>query len=170
MLTPSHNEPEATMETVSATSEFTGDIHEMVDRCRSLQSRECWPGAVPGMSVGTRIIYGVAMRLQAATMTDIEIDEHVNEPEALGDGSFRISTTQRVTWPDGHEDATTEYLFIPGTPNTLQFTYSYAEPSKKLVKPKDRPKFHTGMERVAQRYVANLTKTADRKAETSAGI
>ncbi len=100
------------MEIVSATSEFTGDIHEMVDRCRSLQSRECWPGAVPGMSVGTRIIYGVAMRLQAATMTDIEIDEHVNAPEALGDGSFRIRTTQRVTWPDGHEDATTEYLFI----------------------------------------------------------
>jgi hypothetical protein len=143
------------METVSATSEFTGDIHEMVDRCRSLQSRECWPGAVPGMSVGTRIIYGVAMRLQAATMTDIEIDEHVDEPEELD---------------DGHEDATTEYLFIPGSPsNTLQFTYSYATPGKKLVKPKERPKFHHGMERVAQRYVANLTKTSDLKAQTPAG-
>ena len=44
MLTASHNESEATMETVSATSEFTGDIQEMVDRCRSLQSRQCWPG------------------------------------------------------------------------------------------------------------------------------
>ena len=147
------------METVSAISEFTGDIHEMVDRCRSPQSRECWPGAVPGMSAGNRIIYGVAMRLQAATMTDIEIDEHVNATEDLDDGSFRIRTTQRVTWPDGHEDAMTEYLFTPGTPNhTLQFTYTYGTPGKKLVKPKDRPKFHSAMERVAQRYVTNLTK------------
>ena len=157
------------METVSATSEFTGDIHEMVDHCRSLQSRECWPGAVPGMSVGTRIIYGVAMRLQAATMTDIEIDEHVDEPEELDDGSLRVRTTQRVTWPDGHEDATTEYLFIPGSPNnTLQFSYTYGTPGKKLVKPKERPKFHRAMERVAQRYVANLTKTRDQKAQTPA--
>ena len=159
------------METVSATSEFTGDIHEMVDRCRSLQSRECWPGAVPGMSAGTRLIYGVAMRLQAATMTDIEIDEHVDEPEELHDGSLRVRTTQRVTWPDGHEDAMTEYLFTPGSPNnTLQFTYTYGTPSKKLVKPKERPKFHSAMERVAQRYVTNLTKTADQKAQTPAGI
>ena len=157
------------METVSATSEFTGDIHQMVDRCRSLQSRDCWPGAVPGMSVGTRMIYGVAMRLQAATMTDIEIDEQVHEPEELDDGALRIRTTQRVTWPDGHEDAMTEYLFTPGVPNhTLQFTYTYATPSKKLVKPKERPKFHSAMQRVAQRYVANLTKTADHKTETPA--
>jgi|SRR5687767_5569723 hypothetical protein len=156
------------METVSATSEFTGDIRAMVDRCRSLESRECWPGAVPGMSVGTRIIYGVSMRLQAATMTDIEIDEHVDEPEKLNDGSLRVRTTQRVTWPDGHEDATTEYLFIPGdASHTLRFTYTYAPPSKKLVKPKDRPKFLSAMERVAQRYVANLTNS-DRKAQTSA--
>ena len=147
------------METVSATSEFTCDIREMVDRCRSLESRECWPGAVPGMGVGTRIIYGVSMRLQAATMTDIEIDEHVEEPEKLDDGSLRVRTTQRVTWPDGHEDAMTEYLFVPGdTNNTLQFSYSYETPGKKLVKPKDRPKFHSAMQRVAERYVANLTK------------
>lgn len=152
------------METVSATSEFTGDIQEMVDRCRSLESRQCWPGAVPGMSVGTRVIYEVGMRLQAATMTDIEIDEHVDEPERLDDGSLRVRTTQRVTWPDGHEDATTEYLFTPGTPNTLRFTYTYAEPSKKLVKPKARPKFNQAMERVAQRYVANLTKSSDQRA------
>ena len=157
------------METVSAISEFTGDIREMVDRCRSLQSRECWPGAVPGMSVGTRIIYGVALRLQAATMTDIEIDEQVDEPEQLDDGSLRVCTTQRVTWPDGHEDAMTEYLFIPGAPNnTLQFSYTYGTPGKKLVKPKDRPKFHLGMQRVAQRYVANLTKTSNQKAQTPA--
>jgi hypothetical protein len=157
------------METVSATSEFPGDIHEMVDRCRSLQSRECWPGAVPGMSAGARIIYGVAMRLQAATMTDIEIDEHVEEPEELEDGTLRLRTTQRVTWPDGHEDAMTEYLFTPGTPNnTLRFTYTYDTPGKKLVKPKERPKFRSAMERVAQRYVANLTKTADQKTQTPA--
>ena len=154
------------METVSATSEFTGDIQEMVAFCRSLQSRDCWPGAVPGMSAGTRIIYGVAMRLQAATMTDIEIDEHVNEPEELDDGSLRVRTTQRVTWPDGHEDAMTEYLFVPGTPNTLQFTYGYGTPGKKLVKPKERPKFHSAMERVAKRYVTNLAKTCDQKAQT----
>ena len=147
------------METVSATSEFSGDVNEMVERCRSLESRECWPGAVPGMSVGTRIIYEVGLRLKAATMTDIEIDEHVAEPEHLDDGTLRVRTTQRVTWPDGHEDATTEYLFVPGTPfNKLQFTYTYETPSKKLVKPKERPKFHQAMERVAQRYVANLTK------------
>jgi hypothetical protein len=64
----------------------------------------------------------------------------------------------------------TEYLFIPGSPNnTLQFTYSYATPGKKLVKPKERPKFHRAMERVAQRYVVNLTKTSDLKAQTPAG-
>jgi hypothetical protein len=157
------------METVSATSEFTGDIREMVDRCRSLKSRECWPGAVPGMSAGPRLIYGVAMRLQAATMTDIEIDEHIDEPEELDDGSLRVRTTQRVTWPDGHEDAMTEYLFVPGAPNnTLQFSYTYGTPGKKLVKAKDRPKFHSAMKRVAERYVTNLTKTSDQKAQTPA--
>jgi hypothetical protein len=74
-----------------------------------------------------------------------------------------------VTWPDGHEDAMTEYLFTPGTPNnTLRFTYTYDTPGKKLVKPKERPKFRSAMERVAQRYVANLTKTADQKTQTPA--
>ena len=85
------------------------------------------------------------------------------------DGSLRVRTTQRVTWPDGHEDAMTEYLFVPGAPNnTLQFSYSYETPGKKLVKPKDRPKFHLAMQRVAERYVANLTKTSDQKAHTQA--
>jgi len=149
------------METVSATTEFTGAIHEMVDRCRTLQSRgDCWPGALPRMAVGNRLVYGVSMRLKAATMTDIEIDETVDEPEESDDGSIRLRTIQRVTWPDGHEDAMTEYLFTPGAPNhSLHFSYTYGTPGKKLVKPKERPNFHHAMERVAQRYVANLTRS-----------
>src|SRR5581483_10235835 len=110
------------METVSATTEFTGAIHEMVDRCRTLQSRgDCWPGALPRMAVGNRLVYGVSMRLKAATMTDIEIDETVDEPEESDDGSIRLRTIQRVTWPDGHEDAMTEYL-SPPEPRTTACT------------------------------------------------
>jgi hypothetical protein len=144
------------VDTVVATTTFSSDLEEMVERCRSLKGRMCWPGANPSWETPGTLYYSVSMRLKAATMTDIEIDEKVAPTEQDGaDLVFR--TTQRCTWPDGVADADTEYRFSPGSPSTLQMTYRYAAPSTKLVRTKDLPAFHTGMEHVVNRYLHGLT-------------
>ena len=148
------------METVTVSRSFDNDLEAMVAYCRTMKSRENWPGAVPSYASGYTLIYNVGLRLSAATMTDIEIDEKLDELDHRGDGSVVFHTSQRVTWPDGHADATTEYLFRPGSPNTLQFTYSYEPPSTKLVKTKALPEFRSGMEKVAGIYVKGLTAAA----------
>ena len=151
------------METVTVSRSFENDLEAMVAYCRTMKSRENWPGAVPSYASGYTLIYNVGLRLSAATMTDIEIDEKLDDIDHRGDGSVVFSTTQRVTWPDGHADATTEYLFRPGDaehPSTLQFTYSYEPPSTKLVKTKALPEFRSGMEKVAGLYVKGLTAAA----------
>jgi|GEM_PF-3686216 len=151
------------METVVVTRGFEGDVEQMVSFCRTMKSREYWPGAVPSYASGYTLIYNVGLRLTGATLTDIEIDEKLGEVEHLDEGAVRFRTTQRVTWPAGHADATTEYLFTPGeddVPNTLQFTYAYEPPSTKLVKTRALPAFHAGMEAVAGIYVKALVKSA----------
>jgi len=149
------------METVVVNRPFETDLEAMVSFCRTMKSREAWPGAVPSYARGSNLVYNVGLRLSAAAMTDIEIDEKLDEVTHSADGSAVFHSTQRVTWPDGHADATTEYLFRPGTdggPNTLQFTYSYEPPSTKLVKTKALPEFRTGMEKVAGIYLKGLSK------------
>jgi hypothetical protein len=151
------------METVVVNRAFTNDIENMVAFCRTMKSREAWPGAVPSYARADNLVYNVGMRLSAATMTDIEIDEKLDKVDHLGDGAVVFHTTQRVTWPTGHADASTEYLFRPGTdgePNTLQFSYSYEPPSTKLVKTKALPEFHAGMQKVAGIYLKSLTAVA----------
>lgn len=149
------------METVVSTRTFDGEVKTMVEYCRSMQSRQNWPGAVPSYESGYTLIYTVGMNLTGAAFVDIEIDEKLGEVQELPDGSMRFDTTQRVTWPTGHADATTEYLFTPGEdgiPNTLQFTYNYEPPTTKLVKTKALPAFHAGMATVAGIYLKGLTK------------
>jgi hypothetical protein len=151
------------METVSATRTFDGDVEAMVQYCRTMKSRENWPGAVPSYASGYTLIYNVGMNLSGAAIVDIEVDEKLGEIEHLTDGGVRFATTQRVTWPTGHADATTDYLFIPAddtAPSTLRFTYSYEPPSTKLVKTKALPAFHAGMEAVAGSYLKGLVKSA----------
>jgi hypothetical protein len=151
------------METVTVSRSFENDLEAMVAYCRTMKSRENWPGAVPSYASGYTLIYNVGLRLSAASMTDIEVDEKLADIEHRGDGSVAFATTQRVTWPDGHADASTEYVFSPGGahgPNTLQFTYSYEPPSTKLVKTKALPEFRSGMEKVAGIYVKGLTAAA----------
>ena len=103
--------------------------------------------------------YQVSMRLKAATMTDIDIAEKLGPLVATSAGGQTFSTTQRCVWPDGVADGETEYVFTPGIPNTLTFTYRYEPPSTKLVKAKALPAFHDGMQKVATRYLDDLLAT-----------
>jgi hypothetical protein len=144
------------VDTVVRTTTFTSDLEEMVSRCRSLQGRMCWPGAVPSWETHETLYYQVSMRLKSATMTDIDIEERLTPLETTGDGVL-FRTAQRCTWPDGVADAETEYRFSSGSPNNLQLTYSYAAPSTKLVRTKDLKAFHAGMERVVSVYLDALT-------------
>jgi hypothetical protein len=151
------------METVTVSRSFQNDLEAMVAYCRTMKSRENWPGAVPSYASGYTLIYNVGMRLSAATMTDIEIDEKLDDIDQWADGTVVFRTSQRVTWPDGHADATTEYRFSPATgeaPPSLQFTYSYEPPSTKLVKTKALAEFRSGMEKVAGIYLNGLTAAA----------
>lgn len=140
---------------------FDGEMEGMVAFTRSLSSRTSWPGAQLEAELGDTLYYGVGMRLRGAAMTDITVKEELSEVEHLPDGEVRYTTTQRITWPEDHGDAVTEYRFIPGDPgepNTLQFSYTYATPSTKLVKPKERPAFRQAMLAVSNRYLKNLSK------------
>jgi hypothetical protein len=148
------------VDSVTVSTAFEGDLREMVDRCRSLDSRACWPGSVLMAGKGDTLYYQVSMRLKAATMTDIDLEEKLSEVQQTTDGGLRFTTTQRCTWPDGVAQGDTEYVFSPGSPNNLTFTYRYEPPSTKLVKSKQLPAFHEGMEKVATRYLDRLTKTS----------
>lgn len=144
------------MDTVVCTKPFESELEEMIAHCRSLDARMCWPGAVPSWSTPTTLYYKVSMRLKAATMTDIDLTENLLPQEEIG-GGVVFRTTQRCVWPDGVAEADTEYRFIRGTPNTLQFSYRYKPPSTKLVRTKDLATFHGAMERVVTRYLEALT-------------
>lgn len=150
------------MKTVNVSIGFDGDLHETAERCQTLDSRKNWPGAVLMGGGGERLFYQVSMRLKAAMMTDIDIEENQSAVTEREDGSLSFTTTQQVTWPDGQAAAETEYVFAPGGPGgsgTLTFTYRYEPPPSKLVKKKALPDFHVGMEKVATRYVKGLVET-----------
>ena len=144
------------MDTVTVSRTFDSDLEDMVARCRSLDGRMCWPGAVPNWETGETLYFQVSMRLKAATMTDIDVEETVGAREDV-DGAVIFRTTQRCTWPEGVAIGSTEYRFSPGSPNTLSLTYLYDPPPSKLVKPKNLPAFHDGMQRVVDVYVDRLT-------------
>lgn len=152
------------MDTVVVTRTFEGDIDEMVAFCRSMKSRENWPGAVPSYAASDRLVYNVGMRLKSAEMTDLEVDEKLSEVEHLPGGAVRFSTANQATWPTGHASASSEYLFTPGgeesIPNTLQYTYQYDAPSTKLVKTKALPAFRAAMEMVVNKYVKGITNSS----------
>lgn len=145
------------MESVTVSKPFEGDLRAMVDRCRTLDSRKLWPGAQLMGGGADTLYYMASMRLKAAAMTDIDIEEKLAPVEEASGGGQVFRTTQRISWPDGVAIGETEYLFTPGSPNTLTFTYRYEAPSTKLVKSKALPAFREGMEKVARRYVDSLT-------------
>lgn len=147
------------METIVITRTFDADLDEMVAYARSLQSRLNWPGAVLEFERPGSLGYNVGMRLQAATMTDVSIEETLSDVERSDSGEVVFSTVNRGLWPEGHMTVLAEYRFIPGdegSPNTLRYTYSYAPPSSKLVKPKQLPAFNEAMEKVCNRFIKGL--------------
>lgn len=152
----------AGMDTVVVSHTFTGDLDAMVEYTRSLKSRINWPGAVLESDMAGTLTYQVGMRIQAAVMTDVNVEERLNPVDRLDDGAVRFTAAHRVLWPDGQiADAITEYLFIPGGsggPHTLRFSYSYPPPSTKLVRTKELPAFHAAMEKVSAHYLDKLTR------------
>jgi hypothetical protein len=147
------------VDTVTVSKTYVGKAGEMLERCRSLEARRCWPGAVLMSAAGSTLYYQVSMRLKAATMTDIDVEETLSDVSRAEDGTLSFTTTQRCTWPDGVAVGATEYVIGP---DTLTFTYRYEPPSTKLVKTKQLPAFHEGMEKVATRYLAGLTQAPAR--------
>ncbi len=113
------------METIVLTRTFDGDLDEMVAYARSLNSRLNWPGAVLEFEQpGVRLGYNVGMRIKAATMTDVSLEETLSDVERSENGEVVFSTVNKGLWPDGHMTVLAEYRFVPGSPNTLQYTYS----------------------------------------------
>jgi hypothetical protein len=144
------------VDTVTVSRSFDCDLEDLVARCRSLDSRRFWPGAVLLGGAGSTLFYQVSMRLKAATMTDIDVEETLSDVVRRTDGGATFTTSQRCTWPDGVAMGETEYAFAPGT---LTFTYRYEPPSTKLVRAKQLPAFRDGMQRVCTRYLEGLTAT-----------
>jgi hypothetical protein len=153
----------AGMNTVVVSRTFVGDLDAMVEYTRSLKSRLNWPGAVLEHEMAGTLSYQVGMRIQAAVMTDVKVEERLNPVDQLDDGAVRFTTAHRILWPDGQiADAITEYLFVRGTggePHTLRFSYSYPPPSTKVVRTKELPAFHSAMEKVSSRYLEKLTRS-----------
>ena len=147
------------METVTVSRTFEGDLDRMVERCRSLDSRKLWPGAQIMGGREDMLSYQVSMRLKAATMTDIDIAERLSPVTATAGGGLAFHTTQKCVWPDGVAEGETDYVFTPGTPHTLTFTYKYEPPTTRLVKSKQLPAFKEGMAKVANRYLDGLVAT-----------
>ena len=153
------------METITVSKPFEGDPREMAERCRHLDARRAWPGAVLMGGSGDTLYYQVAMRLKGAAMTDIDIEEHQDPIGEDADGTLRFRTRQKVSWPDGTALGEAEYAVTPASaeaPAQLAFTYRYEPPSTKLVKTKALPAFHAAMEKVSSRYLKLLVETGGR--------
>lgn len=148
------------MDTVVISRTFEGDLAGLVVFTRSLSSRRNWPGAVLEWEKRDTLYFAVGMRLRAAAVTDVQLEERLGEIEYLPGGQIRFDTVQRGAWPDGHCDATSDYLFIPGVdggPNILRLTYTYTAPSTNLVKTRELAAFHVAMERSLGSYLTKLT-------------
>jgi hypothetical protein len=145
------------MNSLTCSTTFDSSLDAMVDYCRSLVSRErCWPGALGNHESDSKLYYQLAMQLNAATITDLDVEEVLSPVEKTPDG-VSFTSTWRLTWPDGVGNSVSVYAFHAGTPNTLEFTYSYDAPSTDLIKTKNLPKFHSAMEHIANRYLERLT-------------
>jgi hypothetical protein len=144
------------VETIVCSRSFDSDLRAMVDRCRSLDSRELWPGVVPDANLPNALYYTIGIRLKSASMTDMQVEERLGPEEQEGD-AIVFASAHRCTWPDLVVNAESEYRFHPGSPNVLQFTYRYDNPGSKIVKGKDLPAFRGALEKVIGRYLDRLT-------------
>lgn len=151
------------LDTVVVSRTFEGNLEDLVAFSRSLNSRTNWPGAVLEWEKRDTLYFAVGMRLKAAAMTDVQLEERLGEIVRLPGDQVRFDTVQRGAWPDGHCDATSEYLFTPGTdggPNTVRLSYTYTAPSTNLVKTKELPAFHVAMEKSLSSYLSKLVAAA----------
>lgn len=151
------------LDTVVISRTFEGDLEDLVAFSRTLNSRTNWPGAVLEWEKRDTLYFAVGMRLKAAAMTDVQLEERLGEIERLPGGQVRFDTVQRGAWPDGHCDATSEYLFSPGTEgtaNSVRLTYTYTAPSTNLVKTKALPAFHVAMEKSLVSFLTKLIAAA----------
>lgn len=142
------------MDSVTVSKQFEGSPQAMAERCHTLDSRKAWPGAQPLGGGGATLYWQVSMRLKAAAMTDVDIEEKQTPITEDADGTVRFTTKQKVTYPDGGTSAESDYVFTPD--GTVTFTYRYDTPSTKLVKPKALPAFHEGMQKVVDRFIGKL--------------
>lgn len=147
------------MRSLTCSTTFDSSLDAMVDYCRSLDSRErCWSGALANHESESTLYYQLAMKLKAASITDLDVEEVLSPVEKTAD-TVSFKSTWRLTWPDGVGNSISQYTFRAGSPNTLEFSYSYDAPSTDLIKTKNLPKFHSAMEHIAKRYLDKLTES-----------
>lgn len=143
------------MESIVVERSFDSDLDSLVERCRRLESRSLWPGATPDAELPDTLYYTLGIRLKAAELTDMAVEEKVGPVERDGDvTAFRCA--HRCTWPDLVVDASSEYRFTAGQPNRVTLVYSYENPGPKVVKPKNLGEFRQALEKVIGRYLDRI--------------
>lgn len=143
------------MESTTHTQTFDSDLQEMVQWCRTLDSREQWPGTTTMGRRENKLSYMISIRIKSGSMADADTEEIVG-PVSESGGVVEFTTEQTCIWPEGVNHNSTRYRFTPGAPNTLEFTYSYETPTTKLVKTKNLPAFRGSMAKVVGIYVDKL--------------
>lgn len=147
------------MESITVTRPFEVELSSMVQRCRHLEARALWPGASVDAELPQTLYYTLGIRLKAAELTDVAVEEKLGPVELEG-GDTVFRCTHRCTWPDLVVNATSEYRFPAGPTQQLRFTYAYERPGPKIVKPKNLAAFHQALERVIGRYLDRLTASS----------
>ena len=87
------------METVVVNRPFENDIEAMVAFCRTMKSREAWPGAVPALLLLAITVLGGALRLYRYDALSLWLDDRARGPyRRLGCGPERAAWERRFWW------------------------------------------------------------------------
>jgi|SRR5581483_6626793 len=143
---------------VASQAEF-GDAapHDVVEWCRSAQSRRAWPGTGEVLEAEGHIFFGVSLRAPGAPDAELRVEERLGPVE--GDGpDWKFTSKQRWLWPTGETaSGWAEYrLSDAGRRTSLQVRTRYLIPGHGVERAINRVRFTRAVEHAVERYVSGL--------------
>lgn len=77
-------------------------LDEAVEWCRSVNSREGWPGFVRALTQGnSQLIFELDMRARGAEPALLTVEEHSGPVNRAADGAASFESALRWSWPRG---------------------------------------------------------------------
>lgn len=155
--------------TIDRDTRVARPLDEVVDWCRSAQSRLCFPGARSISADGTGVFFEVYIRAPGAAPATVTVDEYLKDHGRFRGGLW-FETSQVWTWPN-REVGTVwhRYTFAEhGRHAThLAFRWRYILPGLAGGQVANALRFGRSIEKAAEIYVNQLGRRLEALAASS---